>query len=479
MTCLDGNCREGFQGTVVDNVIDILAPLTNEGKFMIHVFAKKWEKLGRLFFDEESMLDEKTQTQFKAFKFKDFTQGRFSNVVRTNSDCQFEWREEVVCTPSTTVATLASSGATSLVVADVAKLLGIGAKSEVIIATATGKIVRAEVASVNTGTDTITLASPWLTGAVAVGDVVYRGAYTRDVDCNSTITNAYSYRQARKYTSYFRKISGSLDFASCDLSLDRYAGQGKSSAEIFIKMKENAVLEGLAYEMVTAFFLDTNTELASGARKTMGLLPAIQAAQTAGSVNLITDYSGCCTGATTDAEKEIATRKMIGGFLQAIVDAHQSGMYDTAEVTVLINNKQAQALALMSPYLQDYHGVQLFKDITDNSAYGLDIPNVSHMGIKINFLYESFLDSVFPNTAAHIILPKNAVFVVQRDFPMLTTNGKEIETIKNMNEMVNNGYPLFRVVDRSNFVGNGMGDCFTFYYEAEFAVAWAGIDKGA
>ena len=127
---------------------------------MIHVFAKKWEKLGRLFFDEESMLDEKTQTQFKAFKFKDFTQGRFSNVVRTNSDCQFEWREEVVCTPSTTVATLASSGATSLVVADVAKLLGIGAKSEVIIATATGKIVRAEVASVYTGTDTITLASP-------------------------------------------------------------------------------------------------------------------------------------------------------------------------------------------------------------------------------------------------------------------------------------------------------------------------------
>lgn len=476
MACLDGNCRDGFQGTVVDNVIDILAPLTNEGKFMIHVFAKKWEKLGRLFFDEESKLE--GETQFKAFKFKDFTQGRFSNVVRTNSDCQFEWREEVVCTPSTTVATNAADEATTLVVADVAKLLGIGAKSEVIIATATGKIIRATVASVNTGTDTITLASPWLSGAVVVGDVVYRGAYARDVACNSTIANTYSYRQARKYTSYFRKISGSLDFASCDLSLDRYVGNGKSSAEIFIKMKENAVLEGLAHEMVMAFFLDTNEELASGARTTQGLLPALQAAQTAGSVNLLTDYSDCCTG-DTDAEKEIATRKMIGGFLATIVDVHQSGMYDTPEVTVLINNKQAQALALLSPYFNDYHGVQLFKDVSNGTGYGLDIPNVSHMGININFMYESFLDTVFPNTPVHIMLPRNAVYVVQRDFPLLTTNGKDIETIKSMNEMVNNGYPLFRVVDRSNFVGNGMGDCFTFYYEAEFAIAWAGIDKGA
>jgi len=154
-------------------------------------------------------------------------------------------------------------------------------------------------------------------------------------------------------------------------------------------------------------------------------------------------------------------------------------MYDTNEVTVLINNKQAQALSLMAPYLQDYHGVQLFKDVSDNSAYGLDIPNVIHMGIKINFMYEEFLNAVFPTKAVHIVLPKNAVFVVQRDFPMLTSNGKGVEAVKNMNEMVSNGYPLFRVVDRSDFVGNGMGDCFTFYYEAEFAVAWAGIDKGA
>lgn len=43
--CLDDVCRDGYQGSVVENVIDILSPLTNEGKYIIHIFNKRWTKL--------------------------------------------------------------------------------------------------------------------------------------------------------------------------------------------------------------------------------------------------------------------------------------------------------------------------------------------------------------------------------------------------------------------------------------------------
>lgn len=160
MTCLEGNCNDGFQGDVVSNVIDLLAQLTNDGKFIIHVFNKRWTRMGRLFFEEEEVYDEKTQTQFLNYKFKDPSEMKFSGVVRTNSNCAFEWREEVLCTPHTKVAAISAAGDTTIVVDDVTKLMGIGDGSELIVVRADGKTARGMVASVNTGTDTITLDAP-------------------------------------------------------------------------------------------------------------------------------------------------------------------------------------------------------------------------------------------------------------------------------------------------------------------------------
>jgi hypothetical protein len=158
MACNDGNCNEGYQGTVVENVIDLLSQLTNEGKYIVHIFNKRWTKLGRLFFEEVAELDEATDTQFLNYKFKDPSNMKFSGYVMTNSDCAFEWREEVLCVPKTKV--VSSSGATNLVVEDVTKLLGVGAGSELFIIKSDGRIARAKVTSVNTGTDTFVLTAP-------------------------------------------------------------------------------------------------------------------------------------------------------------------------------------------------------------------------------------------------------------------------------------------------------------------------------
>ena len=475
MACLEGNCNEGFQGDVVSNVIDLLAQLTNEGKFIIHVFNKRWTRMGRLFFEEEEVYDEKTQTQFLNYKFKDPSEMKFSGYVRTNTNCAFEWREEVLCTPHTTVASISAAADTTIVVADVTKLMGIGDGSELIVYKADGKTARGLVASVNTGTDTITLDAPGISLSLAIGDVVYRGAYNRSWSCDTTIANVYSYRDARKYESFFRKISGSLDFAACDLSLDREVGM--NAAETFIKIKERALYEDLINEMLQAFFLDRNYADTGAGSETMGLLPAIEAAQTEGTVNLILDYSACCTGANTDTEKEVATQKMLGAWFDSIMRAYDSGMYDNDEVTVVVNHEQVKAFIKLMPAIRDYMGVTLFQDVGSNEISGLDIPVLSYGGLKIQFMYEKFLDRY--NFPFHIVLPKNAVGVFQRDFPMLLTNGKDITTTKKLNSLIANGYPVFKVVDRTAFDTNGMGDCFKFKYEAEFAIAWAGIDKGA
>jgi len=477
MACNDGNCNEGYQGTVAENVIDILAPLTNEGKYIIHIFNKRWTKLGRLFFEEVAELDEATQTQFLNYKFKDPSNMKFSGYVMTNSDCAFEWREEVLCVPKTTVQTNALITATTLVVADVTKLMGIGDGSELFIVKADGKIARAKVASVNTGTDTITLDAPGLSLAVTAGDTVYRGAWNRSWSCTAAIQNEYTYRSARKYQSFFRKINGSLDFASCDLSLDRYVNDGRNQAEKFVKIKENALYEGLVNEMLTAFFLDTNVADTGTGSETMGLLPAIQAAQDDGDFNIIFDYSGCCPAGVTDTEKEVATQQMLGAWFDNLMRAYDSGMYEDGKITVVVNHEQVKALIKLTPAIRDYMGVNIFQDANVNEISGLDIPVITYGGLKITFMYEKFLDVFqFP---FHIVLPENAVGVFQRDFPMLTANGNSIKAVKNLNAKVGAGYPVFRVIDRSEIDGNGFSDCFKFKYEAEFAVAWSGIDKGA
>jgi hypothetical protein len=479
MSCVDSNCKEGFQGDVVSNVIDLLSQLTNEGKFMIHIFNKRWTKMWRLFFEEEVIPNPETQQMFLNYKFKDPSEMRFSGVVLTNSDCAFEWREETICVPQTLVDTNANAAATTLIVEDVTKLMGIGAGSEVLIVKADGRTSRAVVASVNTNTDTITLVAPWLSLAVEAGDTVYRGAYNRSWDCDTVIDNKYTYRGARKYQSYFRKISGSLDFQACDLSVDRYVGNGQSAAEQFIKVKERALFEGLVNEMLQAFFLDRNLPDTGAGSETMGLLPAIQLAQDEGTETLIVDYADCCelVAEATEADKEIATQKLLGAFFDNIMRKYDSGMYDEDEITIIINNEQAKEIIKLTPHIRDYMGVQLFQTADSNEISGLNIPVLTYGGIKIQWMYEKFLDRYkFP---FHIILPKSSVGVFQRNFPALYSSQTKIEQTKKMNDFIANGYPIFKVVDRSDYDTNGMGDCFKFKYEAEFATAWAGMDKGA
>jgi hypothetical protein len=239
------------------------------------------------------------------------------------------------------------------------------------------------------------------------------------------------------------------------------------------------LFEGLVNEMLTAFFLDKNVADTGAGSETMGLLPAIQAAQDDGDFNLIFDYSTCCPSGedATDTDKEVATQKMIGAWFDSLMRVYDSGMYEDGKITVVCNHEQVKALIKLTPAIRDYMGVNIFQDTNVNEIAGLDIPVITYGGLRITFMYEKFLDVyTFP---FHIVLPENAVGVFQRDFPALTTNGNAIKTIKNLNAKIGAGYPVFRVVDRSEIDGNGMGDCFKFKYEAEFAVAWAGIDKGA
>jgi hypothetical protein len=362
-------------GTSATNAFETISPIINEGMPLIAVTQNKWQALGELFFKRE--VKEEAGTAYLNFVFKGGLGGnRTFQRVRTNADCAIEWRELTIEPASTTVSATATAAAT-LTVANIADLKGIAADSRIVVSQPTG-LVLLTVASI--AGNVITLEAGQ-TVTAAIGQKVYRGVYNRSHSCTATIDNQYSVRQPKKYSSYFRKLNITLEFATCDLSVDRFSNyiDKTNGAQVYVDSLNYAALEGFMNEFRHAVYLDRNlvkgnSVNSNGAPETMGLLPAIQAAQETGGINLIYDYDGCCTDTT-----RTSTLKMVGSFLDVILSAHQSGLYDTGTVTVVANAEQLQEVLKLQGAIAEYTGVTVFHDNSGEAFnVGMDIAKIKY-----------------------------------------------------------------------------------------------------
>ena len=463
--------NSGVLGTSVQNAYEILSPIINEGLPFISIAQNKWQALGELFFKRE--IKEEAGTAYLNFVFKGGLGGnRTFQRVRTNSNCAIEWRELTVEPAHTTVASTVTDSAT-LTVTKISDLMGIAANSRIVVATATGlKLVTVQ----STAGNVITLESGQTITATA-GDKVFRGAYNRSQDCTASISNKYTVRQPKKYESYFRKLNITLEFQTCDLSVDRFTNyiDRQNGAQVYVDSLNYAALEGFMNEMRNAVYLDRNLAKgnsvnANGAPETMGLLPAINKAQTVGGLTLAYDYSDCCTDAS-----RASTLKMVGSFLDVVLSAHESGLYDTGVVTVVANAAQLREILKLQGAIAEYTGVTLFHDANDTPiSVGMDIAKIKYGPVTIEFLYEEFFDQY--TVPFHVIMPKNQIMLFQRKY---TAVGADMKVTEMVNGFIDSGIPYLKFKDRTDFVTNGMGDCFVFQGEFEFAVAYAGVDKGA
>ena len=477
MTCCTDCGTNQVLGTVQENITSLMSPLVNGGHPFVAIVGQRPLGVADFMFDK-TITEDAEGRKILNFKFKEgMGSGSKFQYLRTNSDCQLEWREQFYAIPSAKVAT--TSNTTTVTLEDVSSLRGIGAGAKIQVFT-NGALKQATVGSI--AGNVITLANGE-TLSVVDGDCVYRGAYSRSKDCQATINNKYDLRQEVKYVSNYRNISLSLDFFTCDLSVDRFVNYlGENGTNRFINEQKQAAIEGFVEEFRSAFWLDRNlkngvdvdgnTIDASGANETMGLLPAITRAQKLLDKTLIRDHSSCCgTGSTCGGDANL-----VASFFDVIRTAHASGLYPSNVVTVVGNSKFITALQKMQAAFQDVNGVQVTYELPSTGTYTVrqTLPSINLGGIVVEFMQDDWLER-YP-MSMYVVLPKDQIYTAQRAYGHLTS---DMASTSEINGNIQSGFPWLKFADRTMFETNGLGDCYKYVSDFEFAIAFGGMDHCA
>lgn len=475
--CAGGNVP--VLGTVGENLTNIMSPLINGGMPLINLIYKRALGVMDFMFEKVESIDSQG---FKVlnYKFKEtMGSGAKFQYVRTNDNCQLEWREQFYSAPSAKV-TVAATNTDLITVDNIAGLRGIGARSKIILSVA-GKIISATVESVSG--NVINLTAP--IASAPIGTCIYRGAYSRSKDCDARISNKYDLRQEVKYVSNFRNISLSLEFFTCDLSLDRFVNYlGDNGTNRFINEQKQAAVEGFVDEFRAAFWMDRNLKAGVNVdgntvdttfpNETQGLIPAIHRAQTLLNRTLIVDHSECCDPLAACS----GDSAVVSGFFDIIRSAHKSGLYTNNVVSVVGNAKFIENVQKMGAAFQDVNGVNvIYNDpmMTDGYTVRQTLPSINLGGILVEFMYDEYLDRL-SEESLYVVLPKDQMYFVQRAYGAL--DGQMTAT-NAINGEISTGFPRLKFVDRTAFETNGTGDCYKYFSDFEFAVAFGGIDHGA
>ena len=466
--CTNGcGCKMWASGTNQVNFSEIVKPLFMDGQLLVNVFEESplYKVYGSRFFDYD--IEVVNGRQYKVLKFKN---NQSFQKVKVTEDCAVEWFESVHCDAVTSVAVAAGAGSTTLTVTDVTALKGIGLNAEILVRTAAGTIVRANVVSI--AGNTLTLAAPGLSGAVAVNDCVFRGIANRDAGCNTLPSNIATLSGLKKYKSYFRTLYVSMDFESCNNDLDRYVG----GLDGYILQTQKAAEEQFLSEFVHSVFHDRNGVFtnASGNQytETMGLLPAIEKAAADNGVTLYFDYSACCTSGDCTA-----TQSMLKAFLKNIRAVASTGFYENGLVDVLMNQEAISDLHDMYSDLQELAGVVIMQNTNESEIEIPFLTTLKYMGLTIRFFYEKELDII--GGSFHLVMPSDKYFFVQREFNVIELNGQSLTSMQKANMNIRDGKPTIAYVDRTAVETNGFGRCTKIRGMFEYAVLWAGVDRGA
>lgn len=458
------SCGVGqYSGTPGQALVELLSPITNGGIPFISIMQNKNLGLSHFLFDEQTLKDENGR-EYLTYTFKEGLgkNSKFSYVT-TNGNCELEWREQYINDISAVVATNATASLT-VTVQNISTLAGAGAGTEIFIPGAS--LQQATIVSVSGNTITLDTAV-----TVVAGDCIYRGAYNKVKDCITKIDNKYTLRDEAVYSSKFRKIMLSLEFQTCELSVDRlvsYMNNG-NGAEKFIMAHKQRAVDGFVSQFKWVFWTDRNISTANG-DETMGVLRRIEKAQNDLDKTLIIDMSYCCpVNATCGSDT-----KVVELFFDVIRKAFKSGLYTNNTVTVVGNYEFGQNLQKMQAAFQDVTGVSVIYDLAvrDQFVSKQSFPVIQLGAITVEFMYDDTLDLVFKESAA-VVLPKDQIYLSQRKYGHLTNDMKSTNEV---NAAIDSGFPRLKFIDRTAFDTNGEGDCYKFISTFEFAIALGGVD---
>lgn len=465
-------------GTVEENIVNLMSPIVNAGIPLMYFTEKRGLGAATFMFDRKEITNPDGQVGWTyVMKQGIGTNGKFQSVM-TNADCQLEWREQFLSIASTTVAVDAVASNT-LTVTDITKLRGIGVGSKVEVYAGWRLLsflirgIAGNVITLQTG----------VTVTADAGDCVFRWAYNRTKDCTSLIRNKYELTGYHKKISNFRNISLSLQFVTCDLSVDRFINyMGENGSQRFINEYKQAAVEGFVNELRSIFYtdrnlqngvdVDGNTIDVATVNETMGLFSEITRVQTALDVDLIVDVSACCDGTTCGAG-DIA---VIQAFFEVIRQAHRSGMYNNNVITLVANNKFLENMQKMQSAFYDVTGLTINYDVPTGGEYMVRqaFPMIQLGDIKVERMYDDWLDK-YAEPLAYLI-PKEYVYFAQKKYRALTG---DMTVTKDINYNIQTGFPRLRFKDRTEIETNGTGDCFVYISDMELAIVFAGMETGA
>lgn len=389
------------------------------------------------------------------------------------------WKEQIVSKPRTKVATIATASNT-LTVVDVADLLGIGAGSEITVQQASWGVSRVTVASITWNVITLEAGQ---TVTAAVGACVERGVYSLNRSCDSKANNEYTIRKEGVKHTFFRRLYVTYSFNVEDFNVEkcRYIW-GWVTAQDYLDSLMQAGHEWFNNEFVTAIFMDRNASKWTVVwgktlkdSETMGIIPAIQKAQSDTGMTLVRNFADCCAGAGTSCEKD---EKVVRQFLSEISSAIRSGLYtDSGSITVLVNQAQIEALIDLSEVMAAFKWVQVIQNGQSERNF-IFAPFTLQFGwYVVNFEYEEALDS-FYHAPLYLMLPKAKLMFMQRRFSDISLSGDKAKLIS-ANTFVSNGFPVAKFVDRTMQETNWEGDCHIYRAFLDFAIALPGICTGA
>ena len=435
--------------------------------------------ISRFLFEEEYIGDGTSVA--KVFRLKTGVGLNNYSPIKVSEDCAAVWYETTYSEAKAVVAAPATAGDTTITVEDVSKLNGISADGALDLFPADALFARAYVASVNTSTNVITLASP-LEVDLAVGDCIKRGVYNRDVNCDGNRINNRGNlpSDAKKKSSYFRKIEVSMVFEDCEVNLSRYADDlGMNGALEFIKREQNAAIQLINDQFVSAVFYDRNLPKGNslnptGAPETLGLFRALADAQEAG-VNVYYDFEECCESEEAECDK---VSKNIETLLDFIHRGIETGLYETQEIVLGANSEQLKVLTKMTGYFEAFGGRITTQEVSDVIGLNRRVPVLEYMNYLIKFEYEPTFDNV--KHPFMVMLPKDQVALHVKKYKVgLKADSKEVELVDNLNLQIEAGMPVMKFKDRTDFETSGFDDCVKIAGSMELAVIWRHTTSGS
>lgn len=465
MSC-EIKCWASCGATQLYNPVDILAPIFDSGLPGLEVRGPDYT-LNAFLFANYTNPDSSLGIIMK--------NARGAGIKFTDDNCGLSYSETYHCPIKTTATAIAGATVT---VSDISDLRGVtpGTILHLIQKTPFAE-ERAIVQSVAGNVITLTAPLTVIT-SVAGGVIVKRGSYINcgGDECNGVNENKYTTTKKAVFSVPFRRVKLSADVKQCELSVQRYGTE--NPGQMLLNEINMANKVGQQNELSDIFYNDNGRVIGAtgniNTSQTQGLRTGIAYAEDQTGVTLSYDMSVCCDQVDgPDCKKNGA---MIDSFYSLLEDAYESGLYNGKSITGVMNRQQKKALTALTRDLVDTRGFVMMYDSPDSfkSIYAnLDAWTIQFGSVTLDLYYDKYLDDLGVPYMA--ILPVDQVYFVQRPFVDVTANWTNLSAQRS----AMSGIPTFKVLDRTQFLGDGTNECFKFKMYMDFAFVFMGMCSGA